>query len=73
MNMVDIAFGWFAYWFECIEEIVGVKLLDPKTFPRLHNWAQNFKQVPVIKENLPDRKRLLVLMKSAREKLISGQ
>ncbi|CBI35757.3 unnamed protein product, partial [Vitis vinifera] len=43
IGLVDIAFGWQAYWFEGIEEVVGTKLLNSTTFPRLHAWIQNFK------------------------------
>ncbi|KAL6344343.1 hypothetical protein AAG906_037922 [Vitis piasezkii] len=58
IGLVDIALGWLAYWFEGQEEAVGTKLLNSTTFPRLHAWIQNFKQVPAIKENLPDRQKL---------------
>ena len=28
--------------------------LDPKKFPFVDEWIQNFTQVPVVKETLPD-------------------
>ncbi|XP_062109011.1 glutathione transferase GST 23-like [Humulus lupulus] len=71
INMVDLAHGWLAYWFECIEIAVGLKLLEPNTLPRLHTWVQDFKQLPIIKESLPDYDRLLIHMKSVREKLLA--
>ncbi|CAL5416585.1 unnamed protein product [Camellia sinensis] len=58
VGMVDIALGWIAYWLEVIEEIVGVKLLEAESFPRLHSWIKNFKEVSEIKENLPDRDKI---------------
>ena len=70
IGLVDIAFGWLAYWFEGTEEAVGTKLLNSNTFPRLHAWIQNFKQVPVVKENLPDRQKLWAHLKRFRESLI---
>lgn len=69
--MVDIAYGWLAYWFSGMEEAVGVKVLNPRTFPRLHSWIQDFKEVPVIKENLPDYANMVTYMKFMREKLTS--
>lgn len=72
INMVDIAHGWLAHWFECIEEIVGVKLIEPSTLPGLHAWVENLKQVPVIKENLPDYKRLIIYMKRIRDRTLSN-
>ena len=70
IGLVDIAFGWLAYWFEGIEEAVGTKLMNSTTFPRLQAWIQNFKQVPVIKENLPNRQKLWAHSKRFRESLI---
>lgn len=68
IGIVDIAFGWMALWLGIIEEIVGVKLLEAQIFPKLYAWTKNFKEVPVIKQNLPDRHELLLLFKSVREK-----
>ncbi|KAM1499778.1 hypothetical protein EV1_022298 [Malus domestica] len=69
-NLVDIMHGWLALWFEAIEEMVGVKLLEPSTLPRLHAWVQNFKQVPVIRDNLPDYQKLVAHMRRVREMLV---
>ncbi|KAM3756249.1 hypothetical protein ACB098_02G098000 [Castanea mollissima] len=54
-------------------EIVGVKLLDAHAFPRLHAWQKNLKEVPVIKENLPDHGEMLVYFKWRREMLMASQ
>ncbi|KAI9196007.1 hypothetical protein LWI28_020219 [Acer negundo] len=71
INLVDIAHGWLPLWFEAIEEAVGVKLMEPTTLPRLHAWMHNFKQVDVIKQNLPDRQKLFVHMKNLRDKFVA--
>jgi glutathione S-transferase len=70
-GMVDIAYGWLAHWFEASEEVVGVKLVEPSTLPRLHAWIQRLKEIPVIKENLPDRERLLVHFRRLRQMFLS--
>ena len=72
IGLVDMAYGMLAYWFECIEEAVGVKVIEPTSLPRLHAWAQNFKLVPVIKDNFPDHGKLLAYYKTLREKLVSA-
>lgn len=72
IGIVDIAFGWISQWFEVVEDVVGVKLFEAHAFPCLHAWTQNFKQVPLIKENLPDRDKMLVLFKRARENLFAS-
>ena len=45
VNMVDLAYGILStHWFACMEEVVGVKLIEPNTLPGLHDCVQNFKQ-----------------------------
>ncbi|KAG6764620.1 hypothetical protein POTOM_032098 [Populus tomentosa] len=63
INLVDISYGLFTCWFAAMEEAMGVKVLEPSTLPRLHAWAQNFIEVPLIKENIPDNDKLLLFMK----------
>ncbi|MED6218233.1 hypothetical protein PIB30_025008 [Stylosanthes scabra] len=67
IGMVDLAYGLLCHWLEGLEEITGLKLIDPSRFPRLHAWTQNFKQVPVIKENLPDYEKLVVHLQWRRQ------
>ncbi|OWM67652.1 glutathione transferase GST 23-like [Punica granatum] len=69
VGMVDLAYGWLAHWFGCIEEVVGVKVLEPMTFPKLHAWTENFKQIDVIKENLPDHQQLMAHLRRIKDKL----
>uniref|UniRef100_A0A6M2EA66 glutathione transferase n=1 Tax=Populus davidiana TaxID=266767 RepID=A0A6M2EA66_9ROSI len=71
INLVDISYGLFTCWFAAMEEAMGVKVLEPSTLPRLHAWAQNFIEVPLIKENIPDNDKLLLFMKGFREKLVN--
>lgn len=72
INLVDISYGMLGSWMEHIEEAVGVKVIEPSSLPRLHAWAQNFKLVPVIKDNFPDHGKLLAYYKTLREKLVSA-
>jgi len=46
-------------------------LVEPSTLPRLHAWIQRLKEIPVIKENPPDRERLLVHFKRLRQMFLS--
>ncbi|KAI9196837.1 hypothetical protein LWI28_027439 [Acer negundo] len=72
ISLVDIAFGAHAHWLGVIEEVAGVKLLEAHKFPRFHAWIQNFKQVPVINENLPDRDQMVLTFKRIRESLLAS-
>ncbi|XP_040374094.1 uncharacterized protein LOC112196865 isoform X1 [Rosa chinensis] len=73
IGMVDIVYGMLAYWFECMEEAVGVKVIEPSILPRLHAWVKNLKQVSVINDNLPHHGKLLAYYKTSREKLVSAR
>lgn len=70
--MTDLIFGWVAGWLEHMEEAGGVKLIEGNEFPRLRAWIKNFKDVPVIKANLPDPEKLLACFKGLRERFIAS-
>ncbi|MBA0628896.1 hypothetical protein Godav_023527, partial [Gossypium davidsonii] len=70
INLVDISYGMIAYWFKIMEEVTGVNVLEPNTLPRLCQWAQNFMEVPVIKENIPERHKVLAYLRHIRQKLL---
>ncbi|KAF6135826.1 hypothetical protein GIB67_028145 [Kingdonia uniflora] len=67
IGLADMALGWMAYWMCMMEEAAGVKLFEEHKFPRLFKWTRNFKEFPIIKENLPDRNELLAYYKSLRK------
>ncbi|KAF9610761.1 hypothetical protein IFM89_024617 [Coptis chinensis] len=52
IGLADLVLGFLAQWFGVIEEVVAVKIMEPQQFPRLQAWIKNFKEVPIIKENL---------------------
>ncbi|KAH8495510.1 hypothetical protein H0E87_018615 [Populus deltoides] len=59
INLVDISYGVLGYWFAAMEEAKAVKVLEPATLPRLHAWAKNFVELPVVKENIPAYDKML--------------
>ncbi|KAL6210857.1 hypothetical protein ACLB2K_016087 [Fragaria x ananassa] len=70
IGMTDLSMGLLVFWLEAMEEAAGVQVLESDSFPRLHAWITNFKEVPVIKENHPDKTRLVAYFKQLREKFI---
>lgn len=70
INMVDLAYGILARWLPVFQEVVGIKLYEPDTFPRFHAWAENFRQAAVIRDNLPDHAQMVPLFKIRREYLL---
>ncbi|OMP07858.1 hypothetical protein COLO4_06986 [Corchorus olitorius] len=72
INFLDISYGLMAYWFKTMEEVIGVEVLEPKSLPRLSQWAENFLQVPVIKENIPDHDKLFAYIIAIRKKKLGA-
>ncbi|KAA8528329.1 hypothetical protein F0562_035684 [Nyssa sinensis] len=60
IGFVDIAAAWIGCWARIVEEIVGIKLIDEEKVPLLNAWFQDVLEVPIIKECVPPRDKLLV-------------
>ncbi|KAK7268657.1 hypothetical protein RIF29_21362 [Crotalaria pallida] len=72
INIVDIAFGSIAKFIVTVEDIIQVKALEAEKFPHLHSWFNNFKNVPVISENLPDHEKTVATIKAIRQKALAS-
>ncbi|GAY42313.1 hypothetical protein CUMW_065850 [Citrus unshiu] len=72
IGLVDIAFGSMLFWMQVIGDVVGVKPFESHKFPSLHAWFENFKQIPVIEENFPNRHEYFVYIKRRREELLAS-
>ncbi|NP_001234091.1 putative glutathione S-transferase T4 [Solanum lycopersicum] len=59
IGYLDLVMGWKTLWLSAMEEVGNVKLLDPEKFPSLHQWAENFKQIPIINECMPQQETLV--------------
>lgn len=68
VNIVDIALGSTIKFLVTIEDIIEFKILQADKFPHLHTWFDNFKNVPVIGENLPDHEKLIAFLKALIQK-----
>ncbi|KAH7557102.1 hypothetical protein JRO89_XS11G0046900 [Xanthoceras sorbifolium] len=72
MGFLDIMMGWFAYWFPFIEEVGGFKVMDPTKFPCITAWTNNFLQVPIVHQNLPQPDELRNVFLGFRSFLLSA-
>ncbi|KAG4983796.1 hypothetical protein AAZX31_10G182400 [Glycine max] len=71
INIMDIAFGSIFKILVVAEDILDAKVLEDEKFPHLHSWYNNFKDVAVIKENLPDHEKMVAFAKFIREKRLA--
>lgn len=72
INIMDIAFGSIFKILVVAEDILDAKVLEDEKFPHLHSWYNNFKDVAVIKENLPDHEKMVAFIKFIREKRLAS-
>ncbi|KAL5697776.1 glutathione transferase [Ranunculus cassubicifolius] len=72
IGLVDLSFGWMAHILGMMEEVAGVKFVEPFVLPRLCRWMKNFEEVPEIKENLPEHDAALAYLKGRREMIITS-
>ena len=47
-------------------------MLEAHALPHLHAWKENFEEVPIIKENLPDHDKILFFFKKSRIEMLSA-
>ncbi|GAV65461.1 GST_C domain-containing protein/GST_N_3 domain-containing protein [Cephalotus follicularis] len=59
IGFVDIVANFIALWLGVIQEAVGLELLTQEKFPNLSKWSDEFVNCNIVKENLPDREKLL--------------
>ncbi|KAM3232652.1 glutathione transferase GST 23 isoform X1 [Capsicum annuum] len=59
IGYLDLVMGWKTLWLNAMEEVGIMKLLDPEKFPSLHQWTENFKQIPIIQESMPPQESLV--------------
>ncbi|KAL3716298.1 hypothetical protein ACJRO7_007976 [Eucalyptus globulus] len=71
IGYLDLVAGWIPHFLGVLEEAGGMKIIDAERFPSLHEWAQNFNEVPLIKECLPPRDMLLNYITASLSKLRS--
>ncbi|QHN78507.1 Glutathione transferase GST [Arachis hypogaea] len=72
INIVDIAIGSLFTFFVTAEDIKQVKILVAEKFPLIHLWFDNFKNAPVIKENFPDREKMVATTKPIMERMLAS-
>lgn len=65
IGYLDLAAGWICHWLNVLDEVGEMNVFDKERVPSLHEWAQNFIQIPVIKESLPPRENLVNYFKGS--------
>ncbi|XP_073119856.1 glutathione transferase GST 23-like [Henckelia pumila] len=43
IGLVDLSYGWLVQMFECVQEIVGLQIMEPQSLPILCEWSHQGK------------------------------
>ncbi|KAJ8646469.1 hypothetical protein MRB53_008217 [Persea americana] len=69
---LDIVIGRIAVLVPALEELMGLTYVDPNAMPLFHACSQEFTNVPMVKERLHPREKLVHFLKAFRERLMSS-
>lgn len=71
VGFVDIVASFVGHWVGALQEAAGVDVLTEDKLPVLCKWAEEFRNCPVVKENLPQRDKMVAFFKGQREMITS--
>ncbi|XVF06825.1 hypothetical protein REPUB_Repub06bG0084100 [Reevesia pubescens] len=72
IGFIDIVLSVITNWMEAIEEVLGIKICDSKNHPFINQWKKNFVELPIIKQNLPPKHRLLRFYQRYRQSKVAA-
>lgn len=59
IGFLDLVLGWMANLISILEETSGEEIINEEKCPLLSKWIKNFSEVPIIKESMPPRDKLI--------------
>ncbi|KAJ8762736.1 hypothetical protein K2173_012228 [Erythroxylum novogranatense] len=60
VGYVDIVLGYITLWLGTVEEVSGVKIHDPESYPLIGKWMKDFTELPFMKSNIIREREMLV-------------
>ncbi|PON71865.1 S-crystallin [Parasponia andersonii] len=66
IGFLDLVVGSLPNWLRLLEGMEGIKLFDSEKLPLLHEWAQRFTEIPIIKECMPKTEDLISCFRAQR-------
>ncbi|KNA19344.1 hypothetical protein SOVF_062440 [Spinacia oleracea] len=67
IGFVDIVANFIGFWLGTIQQVLGKEILTKETYPHLSNWAEEYVNCDIIKQNVPPKERLFTLFKLRHE------
>uniref|UniRef100_A0A2P2J353 Glutathione S-transferase n=1 Tax=Rhizophora mucronata TaxID=61149 RepID=A0A2P2J353_RHIMU len=71
IGYLDIVLAWISYMLPVWEEVGSMKIIDPFQFPATTAWVNRLLDLPLIKDNLPPRERILLYYRKRIQDLLA--
>ncbi|XP_074297613.1 putative glutathione S-transferase [Silene latifolia] len=63
-KFLDVIGLYVIYWIPILQEVAGKDVFTRDKFPEIYNWADDILNCNIIKDNLPNREKMLTLLRS---------
>ncbi|KAH9609444.1 hypothetical protein KSS87_021343 [Heliosperma pusillum] len=63
-KFLDIVGLYIIYWIPILQEAAGKDVFTRDKFPEIYNWADDILHCNIIKENLPNKEKMIALLRS---------
>ncbi|PIN08263.1 Glutathione S-transferase [Handroanthus impetiginosus] len=73
IGLVDIVGNLVAYWCGILGEIVGIEFVPKDKYPNFFKWINEYNNCSFVKENLPQKDKLIAFLKARFEVLDSSK
>ncbi|KAJ8762703.1 hypothetical protein K2173_012195 [Erythroxylum novogranatense] len=67
VGYVDMVLGSITLWLGPVEEVSGVKIHDPESYPLIDKWMKDFTELPYTKHNSREREMLVHYLDNIRQ------
>ncbi|XP_052175217.1 probable glutathione S-transferase [Diospyros lotus] len=67
IGLADITLGYVSIWLDVIEEVGSIKVFDSLKYTWLANWMRDFTDLPVVRDNQPNKDELTAHLRRLRQ------
>ncbi|KAF8015014.1 hypothetical protein BT93_H0718 [Corymbia citriodora subsp. variegata] len=72
MGLLDVVVCSILGTHKVLEEVLGVKFLDPEKYPMMNSWVKALTELPLVKESMPPHEKLVGILRLIRARLLES-
>ncbi|KAL5716063.1 glutathione transferase [Ranunculus cassubicifolius] len=74
IGYLDIVLGWTTHWLSVVEQVSGTpNLATPENFPCFNKWKEDFISLPLIKNCVPPREKIVAYLTNGRKLALAAK